>query len=79
MTAGILIGVLATLSVALVVIVLILRAQNKKKEEVIGGMGIRFSEIVDLIKNTPRNVIHLSLKPMDVNTKLPPLELPIKP
>ena len=78
MTAGIAIGVLSTLCVVLIVFVFILLAQNKKKDEVIGGMAIRFNVIEDLIKNIPRNIIHLDLKSLDVDTKLP-LVLPIKP
>ncbi len=79
MTSGIIIGVLITLCVALAAIVLIYRAQNRKNVEIIGGMAVRFNEIKDLIKNTPRNVINLSLKGVGVDTKLLPVELPIKP
>lgn len=72
-------GVLVPVCVGLLVAVILLAKANKKKDEIIGGMGTRFSEIVDLIKNTPRNVINLSLNPVDIDAKLPPLELSIHP
>lgn len=72
---GFIFGVLATLCIVFIGAIIVLVRSNKKKDQI----NEQFDRVFDLIKNLPRNVIQLSLRGVDVDTKLPPLELPISP